>query len=143
MDNQKSLKIKRWPIDLYIDLSDTARRSVIEEYSCEKAPEDGEIYYKIRKYDGYFGAEGKSPYFLKRWWALLEITLQKRKNMERLLTKLEYCEYKDLFDIQMEIPGQAWGIVLGNLHTIFATSADVVKLPPRLSIIRLIKNSCS
>ncbi|ERF71962.1 hypothetical protein EPUS_06521 [Endocarpon pusillum Z07020] len=57
---------RRWKVDLYLkDLTQELEKTLIEEYSAEKEPDDGEIYSKIRKYQGYRGAG--IPYFEKRW----------------------------------------------------------------------------
>ncbi|OCK93214.1 uncharacterized protein K441DRAFT_567051, partial [Cenococcum geophilum 1.58] len=40
---------KRWIIDLYlIDINHELKTTIIKEYSYEKKPNNGEIYYKIR-----------------------------------------------------------------------------------------------
>ena len=49
------------------DISDDAKRDLIEEYTSERKPDDGGFYYKIREYQGLFGQE--NPYSEGRWWA--------------------------------------------------------------------------
>ncbi|KAF2806322.1 uncharacterized protein BDZ99DRAFT_479590 [Mytilinidion resinicola] len=83
---------RRWTVDLYLsdkaaflDLHcDDLKTTLIEEHSCEKKPDDGEIYRKIREYQGYGGA--RNPYFEKRWWALLYgISDHKFDNMKQII----------------------------------------------------------
>jgi hypothetical protein len=56
---------------------------LIERYSARKESDDGEIYSKIREYQGYRGAE--NPYFKKLWWARLAAILNhKKENPEQV-----------------------------------------------------------
>ncbi|KAH1970748.1 hypothetical protein KXW55_006869, partial [Aspergillus fumigatus] len=46
-----------WSVDIYLeDISDELRTSLLEEYSNEKPPSDGEVYWKIRQYDSEHNA---------------------------------------------------------------------------------------
>lgn len=62
---------------LLADLTPNLKTVLIEEYSEEVRPYDGEIYRKIRGHQ----LEGNS-YFEKRWWARLSRTSPLRR--ERL-----------------------------------------------------------
>lgn len=53
---------KHWIVDLYLeDLSHELRTTLEEEYSCEKEPDDGEFYCKIRQYQ-----KSQNVYFEER-----------------------------------------------------------------------------
>ncbi|KAH7111054.1 hypothetical protein B0J11DRAFT_473541 [Dendryphion nanum] len=92
------------------------KTTLIEEYSAEKEPDDGEIYSKIREYQGHRGAA--NPCFEKRWWArLAAISNHKKENLERIL---RHTDYKTAFDIQLDVPGLAGGMRLSTTHTMFA-----------------------
>ncbi|KAH7111262.1 hypothetical protein B0J11DRAFT_598641 [Dendryphion nanum] len=108
---------RRWTVDLYLeDLNQELKMTLIEEYSAEKEPDDGEIYSKIREYQGYRGAA--NPCFEKRWWVrLAAISNHKKENLERILRN---TDYKTAFDIQLDVPGLAGGMRLSTTHTMFA-----------------------
>lgn len=128
---------KRWIVDLYLsgdyrsftvrcskltassDLGQDLKSALIEEYACEKTPEDGEFYCKIR---GYQLAD--NTFFEHRWWGrLAAVAKRKKQNLERLL---KHPAYTAAFDCQLEIPGLAGGMSLGSLHTMFAMRCDEV-----------------
>lgn len=97
---------------------------MIEEYSSEKDPDDGEIYRKIREYQGYQGAG--NPYFEKRWWARLSaISNHKRDNLEQLFRR---PQYRAAFDVQLDIPGLGGGMRLSTLHKMLAMRCDEVRI---------------
>lgn len=109
---------------MLLDLDNDLKASLIEEYSIEKEPDDGEIYQKIRRYQGYQG-EG-NPFFEKRWWALLgAISMHKRNNLKQLFRNLEY---RAAFDIQLSIPGLGAGMRLSTLHKMFAMRCDDARM---------------
>ncbi|TAQ83758.1 hypothetical protein B7494_g7918 [Chlorociboria aeruginascens] len=112
------LEDRRWTVDLYLeDLNQELKITLIEEYSAEKEPDDGEIYSKIREYEGYRGAG--NPYFEKRWRArLAAISDHKKENLERIF---RHTDYRAAFDVQLDVPGLAGGMRLSTTHTMFAT----------------------
>lgn len=94
----------------------------MEEYSCEKEPDDGEFYCKIRQYQ-----KSQNVYFEERWWARLSSTSNaKAKNLRRLLN---IPKFRAAFDCQLEIPGLRRGMRLSTLHTMFAMKCDEVGIP--------------
>ena len=90
-----------------------------EEYACEKQPDDGEIYYRIRHYQNT-----GEPYFEQRWLARLEaIGKRKKQDMSRVI---KHPQYRSAFDCQLEMPGLASGMNLGTLSHMFAMKFDEV-----------------
>jgi len=131
---------QRWTVDLFLsgkkvsldlsdeahwivlDLHDDLRTTLIEEYSCEKKPDDGEIYRKIREYQGYGG--GGNPYFETRWWALLYgISDRKPINLKQIL---QNDDFRARFDFQLDVPGLGGGMKLGVTHKMFPMGCDEV-----------------
>jgi hypothetical protein len=103
-----------------LDLDPEVIRSIAEDYSVEREPDDGEIYRKIRCYQ----KEGNS-YFEDRWWAILSsISIYKKRNLKRLI---DHRRYKAAFDVQLDIPGLAGGMKLSTLHKMFAMRCDDVR----------------
>jgi hypothetical protein len=95
---------------------------LIEEYSAEKEPDDGEIYSKIREYQGY-GGPG-NPYFEKRWRArLAAISDSKKEHFEQIF---RHKDFRAAFDVQLDVPGLAGGMRLSTTHTMFATRCHEV-----------------
>jgi hypothetical protein len=115
---------RRWTVDLFLsDLDNDLKTALVEEYTCEKRPDDGEIYCKIREYQGYGG--GGNPYFETRWWALLcGIADRKPDNMKQILRNEDF---RHGFDIQLDIPGLRGGMMLGPTHKMFAMRCHEVK----------------
>ncbi|KAH7108729.1 hypothetical protein B0J11DRAFT_241648 [Dendryphion nanum] len=103
---------RRWTVDLYLEgTEDGSDRRVLGR----KEPDDGEIYSKIREYQGYRGAA--NPCFEKRWWARLAAISNHKENLERIL---RHTDYKIAFDVQLDVPGLAGGMRLSTTHTMFA-----------------------
>ncbi|KAF1964839.1 hypothetical protein BU23DRAFT_363413, partial [Bimuria novae-zelandiae CBS 107.79] len=114
----------RWVVDLYLagkglslyrnDLNDDLKTALVEEYSFEKQPDDGEIYCKIREYQ-----ISRNLYFENRWWARLNaISEHKARNLKQII---RYREFMHAFDLQLDIPALKWGMRLSTSHKIFAT----------------------
>ena len=107
---------------VYTDLSDDLKTTLIEEYSCEKKPDDGEIYSKIREYQGYGG--GGNPYFESRWWALLHgKSSHKSDNMKQIIRN---PDFRAAFDIQLDVPGLGGGMSLGSTHKVFGMKCVIL-----------------
>ena len=89
------------------------RNSLIEEYSAEQLPQDGELYRKIRHHQGYTGL--RNPLSEARWWArTYAISKTKGDNMKQLLRSEKLTS---AFDVEMDIPGLSEGMVLGTVIT--------------------------
>lgn len=93
-----------------------------EEYSAEKIPDDGVVYCKIRKYQGYRGIA--DSFLERRWWALIEYYSKRKKdNMKKIL---DDPDYREAFDIQLEIPALGDGMQLGVIHKLFTMKCHEV-----------------
>ncbi|KAF7164507.1 hypothetical protein CNMCM6106_001025 [Aspergillus hiratsukae] len=104
-----------WTVDLYLDdIGEELRTSLVEEYANQKKPTDGEIYRKIRQYEG----EGNEA-FRQRWFVRLS-----RSNQERLdqLDNRRNRRLRLAFDRLLPIPG-LWphGMRISMLHRLIAT----------------------
>ncbi|KAJ5198755.1 uncharacterized protein N7498_007872 [Penicillium cinerascens] len=101
-----------WIVDLYLnDICGNLLSSLIEEYANQKAPSDGEIYRKIRQYEG----EQNNP-FRQRWFVRLS------KNNQERLDQLDNRRNRLLragFDKLLQIPG-LWlhGLRISMLHRV-------------------------
>ncbi|KAK6592219.1 hypothetical protein H4I96_12079 [Botrytis cinerea] len=84
------------------------RRSLIEEYSNEDKPSDGEIYRKVRQYE----REG-NILFKKRWMARL--TDHGRRSLRQLFD-YEDGELTAAFDKLLDVPGLWSGMRISTLH---------------------------
>ncbi|KAH3206082.1 hypothetical protein KXW62_003601 [Aspergillus fumigatus] len=105
-----------WSVDIYLeDISDELRTSLLEEYSNEKPPSDGEVYWKIRQYDSEHNAR-----FRKRW--LSRLSANKEKRLKALLA---HDEFRDAFDELLAVPG-LWGGEprIGSLGKLIAAKCD-------------------
>lgn len=104
---------------LLIDISKDLRTSLIEEYSNEKKPTDGEIYRKIRQY------ESDRNRVLRQKW-LIRFSKWKRGRLEQL-GKEKNERLRGGFDRLLAIPG-LWldGMRLSMMHRVIAlTSVEV------------------
>ncbi|RHZ60740.1 DUF3723 domain-containing protein [Aspergillus thermomutatus] len=104
-----------WTVDLYLDdIGEGLRTSLVEEYANQKKPTDGEIYRKIRQYEG----DGNEA-FRQRWFVRLS-----RSNQERLdqLDNRKNRRLRLAFDRLLPIPG-LWphGMRISMLHRLIAT----------------------
>ncbi|CCD42643.1 hypothetical protein BofuT4_P074450.1 [Botrytis cinerea T4] len=102
-----------WTVDLYLTgmkhfYAQKVRRSLIEEYSNEDKPSDGEIYRKVRQYE----REG-NILFKKRWMARL--TDHGRRSLRQLFD-YEDGELTAAFDKLLDVPGLWSGMRISTLH---------------------------
>ncbi|OBT79449.1 hypothetical protein VF21_02102 [Pseudogymnoascus sp. 05NY08] len=104
-----------WTVDLYLsDLNVDLKTCLVEEYSNEEKPSDGEIYYKMRRY--HFQ---RNFNFEMRWKARLR---GKRKGYLLTLTRNETLTAA--FDDLLDIPGLWGGMKISTLHTVMALKCD-------------------
>ncbi|KKY25343.1 hypothetical protein UCRPC4_g01868 [Phaeomoniella chlamydospora] len=96
------------------DLSETLEHSLIEEYSNEKPPSDGEIYWKIRQYQN----DG-NVYEELRCWAKLGKTKETRLRQLQKNIRLRHA-----FDAVLVIPGQRSALRISMIHRIVALKCD-------------------
>lgn len=104
------------PPNIDLDINKELRTCLIEEYSNEAKPADGEIYRKIRQY--HFE---KNTSFEKRWWTRL--TPHGAKNLKQLL---RHDEFTAAFDPLLEIPGLWAGMRISTIHKMMAIKCDEV-----------------
>ncbi|ETN44455.1 uncharacterized protein HMPREF1541_10636 [Cyphellophora europaea CBS 101466] len=106
-----------WVVDFYLkDSNPGFRTTLIEEYSNEEKPSDGEIYRKIRQYE----REGNIC-FKKRWKALL--SKHGRRSLQQLSNHRE-GELAAAFDNLLDIPGLWAGMRISTLHKIMQMKCD-------------------
>ncbi|KFZ13857.1 hypothetical protein V501_03496 [Pseudogymnoascus sp. VKM F-4519 (FW-2642)] len=102
-----------WTVDLYLsDLDADLETCLIEEYTKEEKPSDGELYYNIRQYH-----RQKNYSFKMRWMARLKGV--RKKNMTYLL---KHEELTDAFDSLLDIPGLWGGMMITTLNKVVATA---------------------
>lgn len=102
-----------------LDVSSTTRQDLIEEYSNEKIPSDGEAYRKIRQYhfERNFRLEA-------RWWARL-----RGCRVRNLKALLKHAEITAAFDALLHVPGLWAGMQLSTMHKVLALNSDDVSRP--------------
>ncbi|KAM3475765.1 hypothetical protein MY8738_007241 [Beauveria namnaoensis] len=104
-----------WVVDLFTaDISDEAKRDLIEEYSSEKKPEDGVYYRKIREYKGIFGEE--HPYLEHRWWARLGASSKAENKKKRLEQLWKHPNFAPAFDAFRHLPALYCGLRLSAIN---------------------------
>ncbi|KAL5345257.1 hypothetical protein ACLOAV_009627 [Pseudogymnoascus australis] len=109
---------KWWTVDLYLsDLNTDLKTCLVEEYSNEEKPSDGEMYRKIRQY--HFQ---RNYSFETRWKARLQGN--RAKNLGTLLGNVELTE---AFDALLDIPGLWDGMMITTLHTVMAMDCHRVR----------------
>lgn len=106
------------------DLPPSPCLRLTEEYCNERAPCDGEIFYKIRQ---YHLANDESNEL--KWWARLTET--KRKDLKQLLKDVRYAK---AFDGMLPWPGLWAPVKLGSLHRLLCMKCDEVRLDASLPI---------
>jgi Protein of unknown function (DUF3723) len=99
-----------------LDISPELRTALVEEYTNERQPSDGEIYRKIRQYQQEHNAR-----FQKRWWARLSPNKAKRLRQLR-----KNIDISSAFDALLPIPGVWGGMSIGNLAKVMALDSDEV-----------------
>ncbi|KAJ5808839.1 hypothetical protein N7474_010108, partial [Penicillium riverlandense] len=98
-----------WAVDLYLsDIGDDLKRTLVDEYSNEKKPSEGEIMWKMRQYDFHGDLHGEL-----RWKARLS------ENSKRRLAQLNKVPEvrKAFFDV-LSIPGQRDFMSLSKLNDV-------------------------
>jgi hypothetical protein len=89
---------------------------IIESYSNEKKPSDGEIFRKIRLYHRENDQEAQT-----RWWSRLEKS--KPKDLRQLLRRHTLAAG---FDALIDMPGLWARLQLGALHRLLVLKCDEV-----------------
>ncbi|KAL4801661.1 hypothetical protein BDV18DRAFT_164709 [Aspergillus unguis] len=103
-----------WTVDLYMDdIGEQLRTSLVEEYANQKRPSDGEIYRKIRQYEGELNDS-----FRQRWFVRLSANNQERLDQ---LDNRRNRRLRGGFDRLLRIPGLWCGMRISMLHRLIAT----------------------
>lgn len=106
-----------WIVDLYPpDLNTNLRSWLVEEYSNEQKPTDGEIYCKLRQYDAERNLVSKS-----RWKSRLRGIRPKSLN-----TLYKHEDLTDAFDALLDIPGLWRDMKLSTIHKLFPLRCNEV-----------------
>ncbi|KAK0761653.1 hypothetical protein N5P37_005635, partial [Trichoderma harzianum] len=111
---------KRWIVDLYLnDLSDELRILLADGYDYQKKPDDGELYVKIRQFQGHYG--NINPFFENLWLARLATN----ENKWRLYNQLaRHKRLSTAFDKLLDIPGLFGGFRLSVMHQLLGMRCD-------------------
>ncbi|KAH8721015.1 hypothetical protein HC256_001391 [Beauveria bassiana] len=108
-----------WVVDLYIaDISDEARRDLMEEYSSEKKPADGVFFRKIREYQGIFGEPNE--YLEQKWWARLGAITDSEHRKSQLEKLFGHREFAPAFDAFRHLPALYCGLRLSVINKMIA-----------------------
>ncbi|KAF5127199.1 hypothetical protein E5D57_008127 [Metarhizium anisopliae] len=91
----------------------------MEEYASERKLDDGEIYYKIREYQGIFGQE--HPHFEQRWWARLATLPDSKTKKECLDQLIGHRKFSRAFDAFHPIPALYCGLRLSVVSKMIST----------------------
>ena len=107
--------------DSHIDISPSLHSALIDEYSNEKSPSDGEVYRKIRQYQ--HEANGR---FEQRWST--RISENKARRMRQLSS---HVEVRAAFDALLAIPALLeHGMMLGSIPRALAVDCHEVGASP-------------
>ena len=124
------------------DIDPALEAALVEDYSAEKDPDDGEFYCKVRRYQGRGGPA--NPFLERRWMARLEYVSKSRAKKARSRApgaKIKPTKANNLrqilgntlfmaeFDVQLDIPGLRSGMRLGVMHKVFSHCLDDVSRP--------------
>jgi hypothetical protein len=99
-----------------VDTPEPVLVRIIESYSNELRPSDGEIFRKIRLYHRENDQEA-----LKRWWSCLEKS--KPKDLRQLFRRPSLAAG---FDALIDMPGLWAKLQLGALHRLLVLKCDEV-----------------
>ncbi|KAH7304396.1 hypothetical protein B0I35DRAFT_454701 [Stachybotrys elegans] len=104
-----------WTVDFYpSSITAELKCTLIDEYTNEIKPDDGEFFYKIRQFQGVFGR--KNPYFEKRWWARLAAVSTSHNKKERLEQLFRHVHFAPAFDAFQHIPALYVGMRISTLN---------------------------
>jgi hypothetical protein len=106
--------LSRSILTVQYDIGQELRAALVDEYSNQKKPTDGEVYRKIRQYEG----EGNEA-FRERWFVRLSPSNQERLDQ---LDNKKNRRLRHAFDRLLAIPG-LWpgGMRISLLHRLIAS----------------------
>lgn len=112
-------------LTINVDIGEELRTSLVEEYANQKKPTDGEIYRKIRQYEGE-----DNEAFRERW--LVRLSPSNQDRLDQLDNKRNR-RLRRAFDRLLPIPG-LWphGVRISMLHRLIATGC--VEVSPRIHV---------
>lgn len=94
---------------------------LVEDYDYQKAPSDGEMYCKIREYQGIGGEE--NLFFERLWLGRLAVSENRRKNFDQLC---RHRKYAAAFDDLLVVPALLGGMRLSVVHQMIPMKCDEV-----------------
>lgn len=92
-----------------------------EDYDYQKRPDDGEIYIKIREYQGFHGTI--NAFFERMWLGRLAVSENRRKNFDQLS---RHQKLVGAFDALLDIPALFGGFRLSVVHQLISMKCDEV-----------------
>lgn len=104
-----------------VDLSDDLKQMLTDDYKHQRKPCDGEIYYKIREYQGICGTA--NSFFEKLWYGRLTVSKSRREKFQQLLG---HAEYLAAFDKFLQMPALLTDLRITVLHEIMSMQCDEV-----------------
>jgi len=99
-----------------LDANREVQTCLIEEYSNEEKPTDGELYRKVRQYHFQHNLSFEM-------WRRARLRGNREQNLGGLL---RYVEFTVAFDALLGIPGLWGGMKLTTLHKMIALKCDEV-----------------
>jgi hypothetical protein len=105
-------------VNVKADTSNPVLIRIVEAYSNEQKPSDGEIFRKIRLYHRENDQEAE-----KRWWSRLEKS--KPKDLRQLFRRPSLTAS---FDALIDMPGLWAKLQLGALHRLLVLKCDEVRV---------------
>lgn len=96
------------------EISEETRRDLQEERANEKKIEDGEFYYRIRVYQGFFGERDRHREEI--WWAHLAGQSNNTDRRDRLSQLLGHSRFYPVFDSLGVIPALYSGLRLSSVN---------------------------
>ena len=95
-----------------------------EDYEYQKQPDDGELYIKIREYQGIHGKA--NAFFEKMWLGRLAVSENRRKNFVQLCGNPKLM---GAFNALLDIPALFGEFRLSVVHQLISMKCDEVSRP--------------
>ncbi len=101
-----------------------------EGYSSEQPPRDGVFFYKIRKYQGIFGAQDE--YLENKWWARLGAVTNSEHRKRELNQLFGHQKFAPAFDAFRHLPALYGGLRLSVINRMISMRCHEVSSKSRL-----------
>ena len=108
-----------------VDISWDLKSALIDEYTNEKTPDDGEFYWKLREYQGIFGQE--NPYFERRWWARLAAVSTSANKKDRFEQLFRHRKFAPAFDSFRYLRALYCGLRISVINKMISLKCDEVR----------------